>query len=133
MILWDNSKDILTNKEGAMINSRSPRDNIRELNESSTHTRSSHLSHMVALIIEEASDQCSIADELFRISRRFQDHIGPIIAVEEWSSAEDMKTSSVICLKCIYNFLCSMLVFTPFAYCFVTLRGTFMHFPELTY
>jgi hypothetical protein len=88
---------------------------------------------MVALIIEEASDQCSIADELFRISRRFQDHIGPIIAVEEWSSAEDMKTSSVICLKCIYNFLCSMLVFTPFAYCFVTLRGTFMHFPELTY
>jgi hypothetical protein len=26
-----------------------------------------------------------------------------------------------------------MLVFTPFAYCFVTLRGTFMHFPELTY
>jgi hypothetical protein len=40
---------------------------------------------------------------------------------------------SVIRLKRIYNFLCSMLVFTPFAYCFVTLCGTFMHFPELTY
>jgi hypothetical protein len=36
-------------------------------------------------------------------------------------------------LQRIYNFWCSMLVFTPFAYCFVTLRGTFMHFPELTY
>jgi hypothetical protein len=39
----------------------------------------------------------------------------------------------LIHLKRIYNFLCSMLVFTPFAYCFVTLRGTFMRFPELTY
>jgi hypothetical protein len=36
-------------------------------------------------------------------------------------------------LQRIYNFLCSMLVFTPFAYCFITLRGTFMHFLELTY
>jgi hypothetical protein len=40
---------------------------------------------------------------------------------------------SLIRLKRIYNFWCSMLVFTPFAYCFVILRGTFMHFPELTY
>jgi hypothetical protein len=32
-----------------------------------------------------------------------------------------------------YNFWCSMLVYTPFALCFVTLRGIFMHFPELTY
>jgi hypothetical protein len=40
---------------------------------------------------------------------------------------------SLIRLKRIYNFWCSMLVFTPFAYCFVTLRGTLMHFPELTY
>jgi hypothetical protein len=39
----------------------------------------------------------------------------------------------VIRLKRIYNFLCSMLVYTPFALCFVTLRGIFMHFPELTY
>jgi hypothetical protein len=39
----------------------------------------------------------------------------------------------LIRLKRIYNFWCSMLVFTPFAYCFVTLRGTFMHFLELTY
>jgi hypothetical protein len=39
----------------------------------------------------------------------------------------------LIRLKCIYNFWCSMLVYAPFALCFVTLRGVFMHFPELTY
>jgi hypothetical protein len=39
----------------------------------------------------------------------------------------------MIRLKHIYNFLCSMLVYAPFALCFVTLRGVFMHFPELTY
>jgi hypothetical protein len=42
-------------------------------------------------------------------------------------------SAALIRLKRIYDFLCSMLVFTPFAYCFVTLSGTFMHFPELTY
>jgi hypothetical protein len=41
--------------------------------------------------------------------------------------------SALIRLKRIYNFWCSMLVFTPFAYCFVTLSGTFIHFLELTY
>jgi hypothetical protein len=41
--------------------------------------------------------------------------------------------SIVIRLQRIYNFWWSMLVFTPFAYYFVTLRGTFMHFLELTY
>jgi hypothetical protein len=40
---------------------------------------------------------------------------------------------ALIRLKHIYNFLCSMLIYTPFALCFVTLRGVFMHFPELTY
>jgi hypothetical protein len=39
----------------------------------------------------------------------------------------------LIRLKRIYNFLCSMLVYAPFALCFVTLHGVFMHFPELTY
>jgi hypothetical protein len=39
----------------------------------------------------------------------------------------------LIRLKRIYNFLCSMLVYTPFALCFVTLWGVVMHFPELTY
>jgi hypothetical protein len=39
----------------------------------------------------------------------------------------------LIRLKRIYNFWCSMLVFTPFALCFVTLLGVFMHFLELTY
>jgi hypothetical protein len=39
----------------------------------------------------------------------------------------------LIRLQRIHNFWCSMLVFTPFAQCFVTLRGTFMRFLELTY
>jgi hypothetical protein len=42
-------------------------------------------------------------------------------------------SGTMIHLKHIYNFLCYMLVFTPFAYCFVTLRSTFMHFLELNY
>jgi hypothetical protein len=46
---------------------------------------------------------------------------------------EEHNKRKVIRLKNIYNFLCSMLVYTPFALCFVTLRGVFMHFPELTY
>jgi hypothetical protein len=40
---------------------------------------------------------------------------------------------TLIRLKRIYNFLCSMLVLTPFDFCFVTLHGIFMHFLELTY
>jgi hypothetical protein len=39
----------------------------------------------------------------------------------------------LIRLKRIYIFLCSMLVLTPFALSFVTLRVIFMHFLELTY
>jgi hypothetical protein len=35
----------------------------------------------------------------------------------------------LIRLKRIYNFLYSMLVYAPFALCFVTLCGVFMHFP----
>jgi hypothetical protein len=42
-------------------------------------------------------------------------------------------TWSVIRLKRIYNFWCSMLVYKSFALCFITLRGVFMHFSELTY
>jgi hypothetical protein len=41
--------------------------------------------------------------------------------------------SCLIRLKHIYNFWCSMLVFTPFALCFVTFCGIFMWFLELTY
>jgi hypothetical protein len=44
----------------------------------------------------------------------------------------EASAGGVICLKRIYNFLCSMLVYAPFALCFVTLRGIFMHFLELT-
>jgi hypothetical protein len=40
---------------------------------------------------------------------------------------------ALIRLKRIYNFLCSMLVYIPFSLSFVTLRGIFMHFLELTY
>jgi hypothetical protein len=41
--------------------------------------------------------------------------------------------SCLIRLKRIYNFWCFMLVFAPFALCFVTLRGIFMRFLKLTY
>jgi hypothetical protein len=47
-----------------------------------------------------------------------------------WEREDEM---AMIRLKRIYNFLCSMLVYTPFALCFVTLLGVFMYFPELTY
>jgi hypothetical protein len=45
----------------------------------------------------------------------------------------ELSLGMLIRLKRIYNFLYSMLVFTPFALCFVTLRGIFMRFLELTY
>jgi hypothetical protein len=48
-------------------------------------------------------------------------------------AAAAVRRRAVIRLKRIYNFLCSMLVYTLFALCFVTLHGIFMHFPELTY
>jgi hypothetical protein len=46
---------------------------------------------------------------------------------------EKLSRRKVIRLKRIYNFYCSMLFYTQFALCFVTLRGVFMHFIELTY
>jgi hypothetical protein len=46
---------------------------------------------------------------------------------------QELSLRMLIRLKRIYNFWCSMLVFTPFAFCFVTLRGIFMRFLELTY
>jgi hypothetical protein len=46
---------------------------------------------------------------------------------------QELSLGMLMHLKRIYNFLCSMLVFTPFAMCFVTLRGVFMRFSELTY
>jgi hypothetical protein len=46
---------------------------------------------------------------------------------------QELSLGMLIRPKRIYNFLCSMLVFTPFALCFVTLRGFFMRFLELTY
>jgi hypothetical protein len=55
------------------------------------------------------------------------------IAIFLWTSFKMTNKCSLIRLKRIYNFLCSMLVFTPFALCFVTLRGVFKRFSELTY
>jgi hypothetical protein len=46
---------------------------------------------------------------------------------------QELSLGMLIRPKCIYNFWCSMLVFTPFALCFVTLRGVFIQFPKLTY
>jgi hypothetical protein len=43
---------------------------------------------------------------------------------------QELSLGMLIRLKRIYNFLCPMLVFTPFALCFVTLRGVFMRFPN---
>jgi hypothetical protein len=54
------------------------------------------------------------------------------IAFYFWDASSNVHYG-LICLKRIYNFWCSILVYTPFALCFVTLRGVFMHFPELTY
>jgi hypothetical protein len=49
------------------------------------------------------------------------------------SSHPSQARHPLIRVQRIYNFLCSMLVFTPSTRCFVTLHGTFMHFLELTY
>jgi hypothetical protein len=46
---------------------------------------------------------------------------------------QELSLGMLIHLQRIYNFWCSMLVFTPFVLCFVTLHGVFMRFPELTY
>jgi hypothetical protein len=46
---------------------------------------------------------------------------------------QELSLGMLIRLKRIYNFWCSMLIFTPFSLCFVILRGVFMRFPELTY
>jgi hypothetical protein len=52
---------------------------------------------------------------------------------DAWSQGYVGWFCMVIRLKRIYNFWCSMLIFTPFALCFVTLCGVFMRFLELTY
>jgi hypothetical protein len=59
-------------------------------------------------------------------------HDGKAVALHRFYS-DLLGHARLIRLKRIYNFLCSMLVFTQFALCFVTLCGVFMRFPELTY
>jgi hypothetical protein len=104
----------------------------------------------------EQSGVCDIGDEIPPHAIRRMD-VGHLIPIEEHLLAEgegqcstqvepsssqtqqalqgpiDANQRKVIRLKLIYNFLCSMLVYAPFALCFVTLCGVFMHFPELTY
>jgi hypothetical protein len=46
---------------------------------------------------------------------------------------QELSLGMLIRPKRIYNFLCSMLVFTSFALCFVTLCGIFFRFSELTW
>jgi hypothetical protein len=64
-----------------------------------------------------------------RLAAQLKD--GPVLTSHRGFGLDD--GLGLIRLKRIYNFLCSMLVFTPFDLCFVTLRGIFMRFPELTY
>jgi hypothetical protein len=49
---------------------------------------------MITLVVEETADQCSVADELLRVRWRLKDNIGPVITVEEWSTAEDMEATT---------------------------------------
>jgi hypothetical protein len=70
---------------------------------------------------------------LERLYFSFQFCLVLFAAINGWTPTNFIWRRCMIHLQRIYNFLCSMLVFTSFAYCFVTLRGTFMHFPELTY
>jgi hypothetical protein len=58
--------------------------------------------------------------------------IEPSLELES-STTPEVVPAPLIRPKRIYNFLCSMLVYTPFALCFITLRAIFMHFTELTY
>jgi hypothetical protein len=53
--------------------------------------------------------------------------------LQELPEAHTEPPRPLIRLKRIYNFCCSMLVYTPFVLYFVTLRGIFTHFPKLTY
>jgi hypothetical protein len=67
---------------------------------------------------------------------QFSEEMGrlkPRRVLELMDIANKFVDGEVIRLKHIYNFLCSMLVYTPFALCFVILRGIFMHFLEVTY
>jgi hypothetical protein len=57
----------------------------------------------------------------------------PHTAAAGESAPPEPEKAPLIRLKRIYNFCCSMFVYTPFALCFVTLCDVFMYFPELTY
>jgi hypothetical protein len=48
-------------------------------------------------------------------------------------SVEDTGGAAMIRLKCIYNFLCFMLVLHQFIYVLLMFRCTFIHFTSLTY
>jgi hypothetical protein len=56
-----------------------------------------------------------------------------LLETKEWAYRVEINSNMWYVSNTIYNFWCSMLIFTPFALCFVTLRGVFMRFPGLTY
>jgi hypothetical protein len=60
-------------------------------------------------------------------------HLNNFVELCEMQKYKDVESDIIklellIRLERIYNFRCSMLVFTPFALCFVTLCGVFMRF-----
>jgi hypothetical protein len=52
------------------------------------------LTNVVAIVVEEASDQRSVGRELFRISWWFQNHNRPVVTVHERRAAEGVISTS---------------------------------------
>jgi hypothetical protein len=93
-VLRNHTQDTIVDEKRTAVDGGISRDSIRKLNKSSAHTRSSDLTNMVAIVVEEASDQRSIGRELFRVSWWFQNHNRPVVAVHERRAAEDVITTS---------------------------------------
>jgi hypothetical protein len=70
---------------------------------------------------------------LRNLDRSTSSSSSPLLTWLWCSSVHSHPFTAVICLKRIYNFLCSMLAYAPFALRFVTLCGVFMRFLELTH
>jgi hypothetical protein len=101
---------------------------ILEFSKSSTHEWA------VASAFHATSQPAFLYPQVYLIGNPFY-LLLPFLCFSSAATASSplRRSSAMIHLKRIYNFLSSMLVYTPFALCFVTLRDIFMHFPELTY
>jgi hypothetical protein len=84
------------------------------------HRRSAFSKRRVVTYGQDCVGACHLKNYFFVITYLLEDE-------------QELSLGMLICLKHINNFLCSILVFTPFALCFVTLHGIFMRFPGLTY